>query len=85
MPTDDGLPKQDSLRGLASVDVEKDFPDLEYVPLSERSRIEVDVSEKEDFESPNETKSLFKTPLAGIAMITVLAGGLFVATRGLTD
>ena len=85
MPTDDGLPKQDSLRGLASVDVERDFPDLEYVPLSERSRIEVDISEQDEFSSPNETKSPFKTPLAGIAMITVLAGGLFVATRGLTD
>ena len=85
MPTDDGLPKQDSLRGLASVDVEKDFPDLEYVPLSERPRIEVDISEQDEFSSPNETKSPFKTPLAGIAMITVLAGGLFVATRGLTD
>jgi len=85
MPLDDGLPKQDSLRGLASVDVEKDFPDLEYVPLSERHRIEVDLPDKTDFESPTETKSPFKTPLAGIAMISIVAGGLYIATRGLTD
>ena len=85
MPLDDGLPKQDSLRGLASVDVEKDFPDLEYVPLSERHRIEVDLPDKTDFESPTETKSPFKTPLAGIAMISIMAGGLYIATRGLTD
>ena len=85
MPLDDGLPKQDSLRGLASVDVEKDFPDLEYVPLSERHRIEVDLPDKTDFESPGEAKSPFKTPLAGIAMISIMAGGLYIATRGLTD
>ena len=85
MPLNDGLPKQDSLRGLASVDVEKDFPDLEYVPLSERHRIEVDLPDKTDFESPMETKSPFKTPLAGIAMISIMAGGLYIATRGLTD
>jgi len=85
MPLDDGLPKQDSLRGLASVDVEKDFPDLEYVPLSERHRIEVDLPDKTDFEAPTETKSPFKTPLAGIAMISIVAGGLYIATRGLTD
>ena len=85
MPLDDGLPKQDSLRGLASVDVEKDFPDLEYVPLSERTRIEVDLSDKNDFESPTETKSPFKTPLAGIAMISILSAGAYIAIRGLTD
>ena len=85
MPFDDGLPPQDSLRGLASVDVEKDFPDLEYVPLSERHRIEVDLADKKDFESPTETKSPFKSPLAGIAMISIMAGGLYIATRGLTD
>jgi len=85
MPLDDRLPQQDSLRGLASVDVEKDFPDLEYVPLSERHRIEVDVSDKTDFESHGTTKSPFKTPLAGIAMISIISAGAYIAIRGLTD
>tara|TARA_B100001769_G_scaffold90341_1_gene69216 strand:- start:641 stop:1870 length:1230 start_codon:yes stop_codon:yes gene_type:complete len=85
MPFDDGLPKQDSLRGLASVDVEKDFPDLEYVPLSERHRIEVDVSDKDTEVTAADTKTPFKSPLAGIAMISIMAGGLYIATRGLTD
>jgi len=85
MPMNDGLPQQDSLRGLASVDVEKDFPDLEYVPLSERHRIEVDVSDNSEFESQASAKSPFKTPLAGIAMISILSAGAYIAIRGLTD
>ena len=86
VPMDDGLPPQDSLRGLASVDVERDFPDLEYVPLSERHRIEVDVKDNFDAEiSADNTKSPFKSPLAGIAMISILSAGAFIAIRGLTD
>ena len=85
MPMNDGLPPQDSLRGLASVDVERDFPDLEYVPLSERHRIEVDMSENRSKEMHSETKSPFKSPLAGIAMISILSAGAFIAIRGLTD
>ncbi len=81
MPQND-LPQQDSLRGLASVDVQKDFPDLEYLPLEERHRIEVAVKEGE---MAQPTKSPFKSPLAGFAMISVLAGGLYIATKGLTD
>jgi hypothetical protein len=81
----DGLPQQDSLRGLASVDVERDFPDLEYVPLSERHRIEVDVSDNSEFESQASAKSPFKSPLAGIAMISILSAGAYIAIRGLTD
>ena len=85
MPMNDGLPQQDSLRGLASVDVERDFPDLEYVPLSERHRIEVDVSDNSEFESQASAKSPFKSPLAGIAMISILSAGAYIAIRGLTD
>ena len=84
MPMNDGLP-QDSLRGLASVDVERDFPDLEYVPLADRHRIEVNMAENDSLEAHSETKSPFKSPLAGIAMISIMAGGLYIATRGLTD
>jgi hypothetical protein len=85
MPMNDGLPQQDSLRGLASVDVERDFPDLEYVPLSERHRIEVNMAENDFSEAHSETKSPFKSPLAGIAMISILSAGAFIAIRGLTD
>jgi len=85
MPMNDGLPPQDSLRGLASVDVEKDFPDLEYVPLADRHRIEVNMAENDSSELHSETKSPFKSPLAGIAMISILSAGAFIAIRGLTD
>lgn len=85
MPMNDGLPQQDSLRGLASVDVEKDFPDLEYVPLADRHRIEVNMAENDSSVTDSETKSHFKSPLAGIAMITVLSAGAYIAIRGLTD
>ena len=85
MPMNDGLPQQDSLRGLASVDVERDFPDLEYVPLADRHRIEVNMAENDSLEAHSETKSPFKSPLAGIAMISILSAGAFIAIRGLTD
>ena len=70
---------QDSLRGLASVDVQKDFPELEYVPLSERHTIEVVDGEKKELEAQTEEKSeLSKAlPLLGI-MFVVGATATFV-------
>ena len=74
---------QDSLRGLASVDVENDFPELQYVSPSERHTIEVDEKVTEKF--ADETKSPFNSPLIGIAMISVLAGGFYVVSKGISN
>jgi hypothetical protein len=74
---------QDSLRGLASVDVENDFPELQYVSPSERHTIEVDEKATEKF--ADETKSPFNSPLIGIAMISVLAGGFYVVSKGISN
>ena len=79
-------PPQDSLRGLASVDVQEDFPDMEYVPLSERHRIEVDEKmDKLDSEDKEEPKSLFSHPITGIALIGGLTGLFFIAAKGIYD
>jgi hypothetical protein len=74
---------QDSLRGLASVDVENDFPELQYVSPAERHTIEVD--EKSTELEAEEPKSTFNSPLIGIAMISVLAGGFYVVTKGISN
>lgn len=74
---------QDSLRGLASVDVEQDFPELQYVAPSERHTIQVDENVAEL--SAEEPKSPFNSPLVGIAMISVLAGGFYVVSRGMSN
>ena len=74
---------QDSLRGLASVDVEQDFPELQYVAPSERHTIQVD--EKVAELAAEEPKSPFNSPLVGIAMISVLAGGFYVVSRGMSN
>jgi hypothetical protein len=79
----ENLPPQDSLRGLASADVEKDFPDLQYVSPAERHTIEID--EKAAEIETMEAKSAFNSPLVGIAMISVLAGGFYVVTKGLSN
>ena len=79
-------PPQDSLRGLASVDVQEDFPDMEYVPLSERHRIEVDEKvDKLDSENKEEPKSIFSHPITGIALIGGLTGLFFIAAKGIYD
>ena len=74
---------QDSLRGLASVDVENDFPELQYVSPAERHTIEVD--EKPTALGAEEPKSAFNSPLIGIAMISVLAGGFYIVTKGISN
>jgi hypothetical protein len=74
---------QDSLRGLASVDVEQDFPELQYVAPSERHTIQVD--EKVAELATEEPKSPFNSPLIGIAMISVLAGGFYVVSKGMSN
>ena len=74
---------QDSLRGLASVDVETDFPELQYVAPSERHTIQVD--EKVAELATEEPKSPFNSPLIGIAMISVLAGGFYVVSKGMSN
>ena len=74
---------QDSLRGLASVDVDNDFPELQYVAPSERHTIQVD--EKVAELAAEEPKSPFNSPLIGIAMISVLAGGFYVVSKGMSN
>jgi|TARA_R110002110_G_scaffold25843_4_gene95506 hypothetical protein len=80
------LPPQDSLRGLASVDVQEDFPEMEYIPLSERHRIEVDENAKSlESDSIEEPKSIFSHPIAGIGLAIGISGLLFVAVKGIYD
>ena len=84
MPLDDGLPKQDSLRGLASVDGKRISPIWNMCLFRNAIALRL-ICLIRPILSPTETKSPFKTPLAGIAMISIMAGGLYIATRGLTD
>jgi hypothetical protein len=66
------LPPQDSLRGLASVDVENDFPDLEYVSPADRHTI--DISEQGDVKEAEEPKDRYNSPLVGICIIAAVTG-----------
>ncbi len=76
---------QDSLRGLASVDVQKDFPELEYVPLSERHSIEVDVGEKKELEAQTEEKSSMSTALPFLGVIFVFGVASTFIIRNATN
>ena len=84
MPLDDGLPKQDSLRGLASVDVEKDFPDLEYASFRNALGLRLICPIRMILSHlPKQNPHL--RLLLGIAMISILSAGAYIAIRGLTD
>jgi len=74
---------RDSLSSLSSDAVSTDFPELEYVPPADRHKIEID--ENVEDKMAEDTKTPFSSPLVGIAMISVIAGGFFVVTRGLSN
>jgi len=80
MPT---MGEKTPLRGLASVDVEQDFPDLEYISPADRHRIEID-DNSEDKET-EETKPQFRSPLVGICMITAMAGIFYLGVSTLSS
>jgi len=82
MPMDGGLPPQDSLRGLASVDVERDFPELEYVAPADRHTI--DITEKVE-EKNAETDGKYTNPLVGICAIVAVTGVLYITTKTLSN
>jgi len=57
---------------------------MEYVPLSERHRIEVDEKSKTlESENKEEPKSVFSHPIAGIGLAIGVGGLLFVAANGI--
>ena len=87
MPLEDdfGLPRQDSLRGLASVDVQKDFPELEYVPLSERHTIEVSGDENKELEAQNEEKSPLSQALPILGVIGLVGATTVFLDRNATN
>ena len=74
---------RDSLSSLSSASVSTDFPDLEYISPADRHKIEID--EKVEDKMAEDTKQPFNSPLIGIAMISVIAGGFFVVSRGLSN
>ena len=75
--------EKSSLRGLASVDVQEDFPELEYISPADRHRIEID--EKVEEKETEETKTQFRSPLVGICMITAVAGIFFLGASTLSS
>ncbi len=77
------LPPQDSLRGLASVDVENDFPDLEYVSPADRHTI--DISEQGDVKETEEPKGRYNSPLVGICVIAAITGVFYLGVSSLSS
>ena len=77
------MPPQDSLRGLASVDVENDFPDLEYVSPADRHTI--DISEQADVRESEEPKSRYNNPLVGICGIIAITGVFVLGVNTLSS
>ena len=77
------LPPQDSLRGLASVDVENDFPDLEYVSPADRHTI--DISEQGDVRESEEPKGRYNSPFVGICAIVAITGVFYLGVNTLSS
>lgn len=76
-------PPQDSLRSLASVDVENDFPDLEYVSPADRHTIEID--EKAEVQLAEEPKSRYNNPFVGICAIVAITGVVYLGVNTLSS
>ena len=74
---------QDSLRGLASVDVQKDFPELEYVSPADRHTIEIteDTQKKEEMEAESPKSS----PLVGILAIVCVTSVVYLGASTLSS
>jgi hypothetical protein len=77
------MPPQDSLRGLASVDVENDFPDLEYVSPADRHTI--DISEQVEENAAEEPKSRYNNPFMGICAIVAITGVVYLGVNTLSS
>jgi hypothetical protein len=75
------MPPQDSLRGLASVDVENDFPDLEYVSPADRHTIEVEKVEEKEAEPTGQ----YTNPFVGICGMVAVAGVLYFSAMTLSS
>lgn len=67
------------LRGLASVDVDNDFPDLEYISPADRHTIEV--PEEKATEEP---KRQYNNPLVGICAIVAITGVFYLGVNTLS-
>ena len=74
---------QDSLRGLASVDVQKDFPELEYLSPSERHTIEID--EKTTELAVEEPKQGINSPILAFTGIVAFAGIMYLGVSTLSN
>jgi len=74
---------QTPLKGLASVDVETDFPDLEYISPADRHTI--DISEQGDGKEAEEPKSRYNNPLVGICAIVAITGVFYLGVNTLSS
>jgi len=74
---------QDSLRGLASVDVQQDFPELEYISPADRHTIEI--AEDKEKTDTAEAESPKSSPLVGILAITCITGVVFLTASTLSS
>lgn len=70
--------KADSLAKLSSANLEKDFPDLEYVSPEERIRIEVNEPTMKALEQHKK-----QSPVVGLAVILGIAGVSYITTKTL--
>jgi len=74
---------QDSLRGLASVDVQQDFPDLEYISPADRHTIEI--TEDKDNDTQLDAESPKSSPLVGILAIVCVTGVVYLGASTLSS
>ena len=72
---------QTSLRGLGSVDVKEDFPDLEYVSPAERHTIDI----TEEVQETEEHKSPYNNSFVGICAIVAISGVFYLGLNTLSS